>query len=170
MIVTDLAAVLLAGGATGCALGDLDRAPRRLWRLGVPPLLALPASLLTHANALDNVSLHLSWLSLAAVGWTLGAPRGRCIAVETDQVWGTVRTARSGDAAAAAALLLVVAALDALASWLSPGVAAALPALRLGGAVAAGYLGGRAWTLVLGAARTSHTALGVADAPVSGGD
>lgn len=166
MIVTDLAAVLLAAGATGGALGDLDRAPRRLWRLGMPPLLALPASLLTQANAIESVS----WLSLVAVGWLLGAPRGRCIAVETDQIWGTVRTARTGDGALAAALLLVVATLDALASWLSPETVVALPALRLAGALAAGYLGGRAWTLILGAARTSHTALGVADAPVSGGD
>ena len=170
MIVSELAAVLLAGGATGCALGDLDRAPRRLWRLGMPPLFALPASLLTQANTIDGISLDLSWLSLVVVGWTLGAPRGRCIAVETDQIWGTVRTVRTGDGALAAALLLAVAALDALVAWLSPGIAALLPALRLGGAVAAGYLGGRAWMLILGAARTSHTALGVADAPVSGGD
>ena len=174
MIASDLVAVLLGAGAVACSLGDLERGPRKLWRLAVPPLLALPASLLSASASFGNIVLDLSWLCVAAFGWSLGSSRGQSIPVATDQVWGTVRTARTGDGAIGAAMLLAVVTIDGLSPYLplaaGRGGAIGLDALRLVGALSAGYLGGRAWSLILAAARTPHTALGVAGAPVSGGD
>jgi hypothetical protein len=174
VIATDLASVLLAAGAVAGSLGDLERGPRKLWRLAVPPLLALPAALLSASAAFDSVVFILSWLFVAVLGCSLGLPSGRSIPVATDQIWGTVRTARTGDGAMVAAVLLVVVTTDGLSPYLPlfgpPGGTTGLEPLRLVGALCAGYLGGRAWSLVLGAARTPHTALGVADAPFSGGD
>jgi hypothetical protein len=144
----DVAAIAVAGGCTAFCLRDLAPRPRKLWRQAVPPVLGFFASVLSMASSLDNLGLDLWWTSSLATGWWIGLARGRAILVETDQVWGTVRTPVAVDAAVAASCILLGAAVDG-------------PPLCLAGALGGGFLAGRAWSLIGRAVQMPHTELGV---------
>ena len=148
MSPVDAAAIAVAGGCVAFSLRDLAPRPRKLWRQAVPPVLGFFASVLSMASSLDNLGLDLWWMSALATGWWIGLLRGRAIPVETDQVWGTVRIPGTIDVVAAASCILLGAAVDG-------------PPLSLAAALGAGFLAGRAWSLIGRAVQTTHTELGL---------
>jgi hypothetical protein len=126
---------------------DVQAAPRKLWRLGLP-LFSIGVSLLILAGAVVSCEHDATWMATALIGAIGGLLRGRRIAVETDQVWGTVRTPALYDTAIAASCILAIAAADGLSGLFKAGTLPRHAHMAAASALFAGYLAGRAWSLM----------------------
>ena len=83
------------------------------------PLLA--CSLVMLAGAVVSFEHDVTWIATAAVGTLAGWLRGRRIAVQTDQVWGTIRTPVAYDGVVAGFCLFAITFADSLSGLLPPG-------------------------------------------------
>jgi hypothetical protein len=154
--LVDIAGIVMAAGCAYSTLSDTQGKPRKLWRLGLPPLLGIGVSLLMLAGAVVSFEHDATWVATALCGTFFGWLRGRFVAVETDQVWGTVRMTPHYDTAIAALLIFAIATLDGISGIFTPGTLPRHAHMAAASALCAGYLGGRAWMLVRRAMRSPH--------------
>ncbi|MCA0304075.1 MAG: hypothetical protein LCH95_16850 [Proteobacteria bacterium] len=159
--LVDIAAVLMAAGCAHTTLSDLSPRARKLWRIGLPPLLGIGVSLLMLAGAVVSFAHDVTWVATAALGTLAGWLRGHRIAVQTDQIWGTIRTPVSYDAVTAGFCLFAITFADSLSGLLPPGTLPRHAHMAATSGVFAGYLAGRAWSLGKRAVGAPHTDLGL---------
>ncbi len=157
--LVDVASIIMAAACVRSTVPDVQTAPRKLWRLGLPPLLGIGVSLLILAGTVVSFQHDVTWMATALVGAVGGSLRGRRIAVETDQVWGTVRTPVLHDTVIAAFCIFAIAAADGLSGLFKEGTLPRHAHMAAASALFAGYLGGRTWSLVRRAVDSPHTDL-----------
>jgi hypothetical protein len=155
--LVDVAGIVMAAACVKSTVPDIQAAPRKLWRLGLPPLLGIGVSLLILASTVVSLEHDATWMATALAGAIAGALRGRQIAVETDQVWGTVRTPVVYDTAIAAFCILAIASVDGLSGLFKAGTFPRHAHMAAASALFAGFLAGRAWSLMRRAMRSLHT-------------
>jgi len=158
--LVDIAGIIMAAVCVRSTVPDTLAAPRKLWRLGLPPLLGVGVSLLILAGAVVSFEHDATWMATALAGAVGGLVRGRQIAVETDQVWGTVRTPVVYDTVIAAFCIFAIASVDGLSGLFEGGTFPRHAYMAAASALFAGYLAGRAWSLVRRAVRSPHTEIG----------
>lgn len=159
--LVDIALIAVAAACVQSTLSDLNGTPRKLWRLGLPPLLGVAVALLILAGAVVSFQHDATWMATTLIGGVAGIWRGRRIAVQTDQVWGTVRVPVVHDALIAALFILVIAIADGLSGLFPRGALPRHAHMAAASALFAGYLSGRAWSLVRRAMGAPHTDLGL---------
>lgn len=159
--LVDIAAVLTAAACARMTLHDLSPRPRKLWRIGLAPLLGIGVSLLMLAGAVVSFAHDMTWIATAAIGTLAGWLRGRRISVQTDQVWGTIRTPIAYDAVAAGFCLFIITFGDSLSGLLPPGTLPRHAHMAAASGIFAGFLAGRAWSLGRRAVEAPHTELGL---------
>ena len=157
--LVDVAGIVMAAACVKSTVADAQATPRKLWLLGLPPLLGIGVSLLILAGAVVSFEHDATWMATALGGAIAGVLRGRQIAVETDQVWGTVRTPVLYDTVVAAFCILAIASVDGLSGLFKPGTLPRHAHMAAASALFAGYLAGRAWSLIRRAVRLPHTEL-----------
>src|ERR1051325_9340249 len=158
--LVDIAGIIMAAVCVRSTVPDVQAVPRKLWRLGLPPLLGIGVSLLILAGAVVSFEHDATWMATALAGAVVGLLRGRPIAVQTDQVWGTVRTPVVYDTVVAALCIFAIASADALSGLFQPGTFPRHAHMAAASALFAGYLSGRAWSLMRRAVRSPHTEIG----------
>lgn len=157
--LVDVAGIIMAAACVRSTVPDVQAMPRKLWRLGLSPLLGIGVSLLILAGAVVSFEHDATWVATALAGAIGGLLRGRQIAVETDQVWGTVRTPVVYDTVIAAFCIFAIASVAGLSGLFKPGLFPRHAHMAAASALFAGYLAGRAWSLMRRAVRLSHTEL-----------
>lgn len=157
--LVDVAGIAMAAACVKSTVPDVLAAPRKLWRLGLPPLLGIGVSLLILAGAVVSFEHDATWMATALGGAIVGLLRGRRIVIKTDQVWGTVRMPAVHDTAIAAFCIFVIASVDGLSGLFKPGILPRHAYMAAASALFAGYLAGRAWSLMRRAVRLPHTEL-----------
>ena len=111
----------MAAACVQSTVPDVQAAPRKLWRHGVPPLLGIGVSLLILAGAVVGFEHDATWMATTLCGAIVGLLRGRQIAVQTDQMWGTVRLPAVYDTMIAAFCIFAIASMDGLSGLFKPG-------------------------------------------------
>ena len=159
--LVDVAAVVMAAACARTTLHDLSPKARKLWRLGLPPLLGIGVSLLLLAGAVVSFEHDITWMVTALVGTLAGWLRGRRIPVRTDQVWGTIRTPVTYDAVIAGFCLFAITLADSLSGLLSVGFLPRHAHMAAASGLFAGYIAGRAWSLGRRAVEAPHSELGL---------
>ena len=159
--LVDIAAVLMAAGCARTTLHDLSPRARKLWRIGLPPLLGIGVSLVMLAGAVVSFEHDVTWIVAAAVGTLAGWLRGRRIAVQTDQVWGTIRTPVTYDGAVAGFCLFAITFADSLSGLLPAGTLPRHAHMAAASGLFAGFLAGRAWSLGKRAVEAPHSEIGL---------
>ncbi|HEX9326699.1 MAG TPA: hypothetical protein VF915_09290 [Reyranella sp.] len=157
--LVDVAGIIMAAVCVKSTVPDVQAAPRKLWRLGLPPLLGIGVSLLILAGAVVTFEHDATWMATALAGAIVGLLRGRQIVIETDQVWGTVRMPVVYDTVVAAFCILAIASVDGLSGLFTLGTFPRHAHMAAASALFAGYLAGRAWSLIRRAVRLPHTEL-----------
>lgn len=157
--LVDVAGIIMAAVCVRTTVPDVQAAPRKLWRLGLPPLLGIGVLLLILAGAVVTFEHDATWMATALAGAVVGLLRGRRIVVETDQVWGTVRMPVVYDTVVAAFCILAIASVDGLSGLFTPGTFPRHAHMAAASALFAGYLAGRAWSLMRRAVQLPHTEL-----------
>jgi hypothetical protein len=157
--LVDVAGIIMAAVCVKSTVPDVQAAPRKLWRLGLPPLLGIGVSLLILAGAVVTFEHDATWMATALTGAIVGLLRGRQIVIETDQVWGTVRMPVVYDTVVAAFCILAIASVDGLSGLFTLGTFPRHAHMAAASALFAGYLAGRAWSLIRRAVRLPHTEL-----------
>jgi hypothetical protein len=161
-----LVSVLTVLAASACLWSIVPEArgrTRKMWRLGVPPLLATLVALLLLAGAVTTFAHDATWAATALVGAIGGLLRGRTVGVQTDQIWGLVRPQPVLDGALIAVAVVAAALLDAIANFLPQGTLPRQAHIAAACSLFAGYLSGRAWIIATRAARSPHVDLGHPD-------
>ena len=154
--------VLTVVAAAACLWSVIPEAQgktQKLWRLAVPPFLALLVALVLLAGAVTSFAHDATWAATAVLGTVSGMVRGRSVGVQTDQVWGVVRPQPVLDGAAIALCVLATALLDAVAGFFPQSALPREAHIAAAGALFAGYLSGRAWTIGSRATRSPHVDL-----------
>lgn len=158
----NLPALLNLGIAAACVWGTLPEVRHRpvmLWKLGVPPLFGAVVALILLAGTPSNHMLEATWAAAAVLGGIAGAFMGNRARTETDQMWGLVRLQPTYVGMIAAACILAVTMVDSLTTLLGYPPAPASRDPAIGGALFAGFLIGRVWTMAAKAIRSSHVEL-----------
>jgi hypothetical protein len=158
----NLPAVLNIGIAAACVWGTLPEVRNRpvmLWKLGVPPLLGAVVAIILLAGTPSNHVLEATWAAAAVIGGLVGAVMGNRVRTETDQMWGLVRLQPTYLGVAAAACIFAVTMIDSLTTLLGYPPAPTNRDPAIGGALFAGFLVGRVWTVAAKAIRSSHVEL-----------
>jgi hypothetical protein len=153
--LVDVAGVAIAVACVQSTWPDVRATPCKLWRLGLAPLLGSFASILILARAVVSFEHDAMWIVTALCGGLAGLWRGRQIAVETDQVWGVVRLRPTVDSLVAALAIVVIVVLDGVKELLGPGMPRHAYFASIS-ALCAGYLAGRAWSIIRRAIRAPH--------------
>ncbi len=131
----------------------------RIWRLGIPACFAAVQALVLLAGVFDASFAHdAEWVVGLAIGAIIGRMRGWTMAVSVDHMRWLVRLPRASDGWLAAVALVVLAGIDFTSAALEipvvePQHVAAAAALF------AGYIGGRALSLVVRSERAPHVEL-----------
>ena len=157
--LVDIAGIIMAAVCVKSTVPDVQAAPRKLWRVGLPPLLGIGVSLLILAGAVVTFEHDATWMATALAGAVVGLLRGRRIVIETDQVWGTVRMPVVYDTVVAAFCIFAIASVDGLSGLFAPGTFPRHAHMAAASALFAGYLAGRAWSLMRRAVQLPHTEL-----------
>lgn len=164
-LLTLLMAIACLGSLAQQSRGEIVR----LWKLAVPPTIAVGEALVLLASVFEATIVHdAEWLLAALAGAAAGRMRGWSLPLMVDQTWRLVRLQRTVDAIVAAFCLIVVSLIDfasaALEAPILPtDVTAALAALF------AGYIGGRAVAIFIRAQRQPHVGLYDARGPSTHG-
>ena len=131
----------------------------KLWRLAVPPCLAIVAAMVLLAGVFDASLAHdAEWVVAGLVGWLVGRTRGWSVEVEVDQRSGLVRLGPSLDGLLAALGLLVLTLIDFASAALEEPVIAPSH-VAAGAALCAGIIAGRALAVAVRAGRAPHVRL-----------
>jgi hypothetical protein len=127
----------------------------KLWRVAVPPGLAIAQALVLLAGVFDATFAHdAEWLAGGVFGAVLGRMRGWALSLDIDRTRGLIKAQPSIDIHLAAIGLVVLAAIDfTSASFEEPIVATDFVAA--GAAFLAGYLGWRALAIAVRASRAA---------------
>lgn len=157
--LVDIAGAVIAVACVQSALSDARGTPCKLWRLGLPPLLGSFASILILARAVVSFEHDAMWIVTALCGVLAGWWRGRQIVIETDQIWGVVRIQRVLDSLIAALIILAIVLVDGVADLFPAGTLLRHAHFAAASALCAGYLAGRAWSLIGRAVRSPHVEL-----------
>jgi hypothetical protein len=157
--LVDVAGIVMATACVKSTVADAQATPRKLWLLGLPPLLGIGVSLLILAGAVVSFEHDATWMATALAGSIVGLLRGRRIVIETDQMWGTVRMPAVYDTVVAAFCIFAIASADGLSGLFKPGTLPRHAHMAAASALFAGYLAGRTWSLMRRAVRLPHTEL-----------
>jgi hypothetical protein len=157
--LVNVVTVLAACGCLWSVVAEAKGKPQKLWRLAVPPFLAMLVALVLLAGAVTSFAHDATWTATAVIGTVAGLIRGRSVGVQTDQMWGVVRPQPVLDGAIAAVGVLAAALIDAVSGFLPQGALPRQAHIAAAGAMFAGYLAGRAWTIGSRAARSPHVDL-----------
>jgi hypothetical protein len=130
-----------------------------LWKLGIAPMFGAVVAIVLLAGTPSNRLLEAAWVGAAVAGGALGAIMGNRARTETDQMWGLVRLQPTYVGVAAAVCILVVTMVDSVTTLLGYPPAPARYDPAIGGALFAGFLVGRVWTMAAKAIRSSHVEL-----------
>jgi len=128
----------------------------KLWRLSVPPILAIVQAVVLLAGDFDASLAHdIEWVVAAILGAAFGRMRGWTLPIDVDRTHDLVRLRPSIDAHVAALGLVVLSAIDFTSATLE---AAIVPTEHVASAAAllAGYLGCRALSITVRARRTGR--------------
>ena len=157
--LVDIVSIAIAATCLRGTWPDLRGERRKLYLLGLPPLLGVVVSIVILAEAVVTFEHDAIWIATALAGSLAGWWRGRQVVVQIDQVWGVVRTAPARDTVIAAAAILAVAVLDGISGLFQSGTLPRHAYFAAASALFAGYLAGRAFSLVRRAMRSPHTEL-----------
>jgi hypothetical protein len=125
----------------------------RLWRMALPPALAIAQALVLLAGVFDATLVHdAEWLGAGLLGAFLGRMRGWNLAFDLDRTRRLISTPPSIDVHLAAIGLVVLAAIDFTSASLETPI---MPTdiVASGAAFVAGYIACRALALAVRAAR-----------------
>jgi hypothetical protein len=128
----------------------------RLWRLAVPPILAVVQAIALLAGDFDaSLSHDAEWVAAAILGAVAGRMRGWTLPIDVDRARDLVRLRPSIDAHFAAIGLVVLAAIDFTSASFEEAV---VPTehVAAGAALLAGYIGSRALSITVRARRAAH--------------
>lgn len=128
----------------------------RLWRLFVPPLLAVGIALgllLFPATEPKDLSL---WGMVFLVGLAVGMARGFFVNFQVDQVWHLIRLLNARDGRSATIALVVLGAIDMATSLAQPVGSPYHPVLAACTGACAAFLASRAVTVGMRARQQSH--------------
>jgi hypothetical protein len=154
-VLTVLIAVTCLWTISNQSLGGVAK----LWRLAVPPCLAIVDAMVLLAGVFDATMTHdAEWLVAMLVGFVIGRTRGWTMTVQVDRTWSLVRLPPALDGLAAAAGLVVFALIDFMSAALEEAIVAP-DHVAAGAALCAGYLGGRALAVAVRARRAPHVEL-----------
>ena len=151
--------VMAAAACLWSVVPEAQGKPQKLWRIAVPPVLATLVALVLLAGAVTSFTHDATWAATALIGTVTGVVRGRSIGVQTDQVWGVVRPQPALDGAVIAIGVVAAALVDAVAGFLPQGSLPRQAHIAAASSLFAGYLAGRAWSMGMRAARSSHVDL-----------
>ena len=70
--LVDIAGIAIAVGCLASALPDARREPRKLWRLGIPPLLGIVVATLILAGAAVSLAHDMTWIGTTFLGTFTG--------------------------------------------------------------------------------------------------
>jgi hypothetical protein len=131
----------------------------KLWRLAVPPSLAVAEAVVLLAGVFNATFAHdAEWLFAAAIGSVLGRARGWSMAIVVDQARGLVRLRRSLDGQVAAIALVALAFVDFTSAALEDAIVA--PSyVAAAAAFFAGYITCRSLAIAMRAMRAPHVEL-----------
>lgn len=154
-VLTMLVALACLGSLAQQSRGDIVR----LWKLAVPPSLAVAEALMLLAGMFEATLYHdAQWLIAALIGTIVGRMRGWSVPLLVDQTWRLVRLPPTFDAIVAAVCLIGVATVDFVSAALEEPIVAP-DQVAAAAALFAGYIGGRAVALFLRAQRQPHVVL-----------
>src|SRR4029450_4510135 len=157
--LVNILTVIAAAACLWAAVPEAQGKPQKLWRLAVPPSLAMLVALVLLAGAVTSFAHDATWAATALIGTVGGMIRGRSVGVQTDQVWGGVRPQPALDGAVVAVGVLAAALVDAVAGFLPQGTLPRQAHIAAARSLVAGYLVGRAWTRGQRAPRSPHVDL-----------
>lgn len=128
----------------------------KLWRLAVPPCLAMVAAMVLLAGVVDASWTHDAvWVVGGLVGWLIGRARGWSVDVQVDQMSGLVRLRPSLDGLLAALGLVVLTLIDFVSAALEEPLIAPSH-VAAAAALCAGFIAGRALAVAVRAGRAPH--------------
>jgi len=131
----------------------------RVWRLGIPACFAAVEALVLLAGVFDATFVHdAEWVACLAIGAILGRMRGWSMAVAVDHTQWLVRLPRASDGWLAAIALVGLAGIDFVSAALDDALIEP-PYVAAAAALFAGYIGGRALSLVVRSERAPHVEL-----------
>lgn len=111
--LSNVLTVLLAFACLWTVIPQAQGGRVRLWRMALPPALAVAQALVLLAGVFDATFLHdAEWLAAGLLGGFLGRMRGWNLAFDLDRARRLVSTSASIDVHLAAIGLVVLAALD----------------------------------------------------------
>src|ERR671912_2329 len=84
--LVDVAGIVMAAACVRSTVPDALAAPRKLWLLGLPPLLGIGVSLLILAGTVVSFEHDATWMATALAGAIVGLLRGRQIATASDPI------------------------------------------------------------------------------------
>ena len=157
--LVNVVTVIAAAACLWSIVPEAQGKAQKLWRFAVPPFLAVLVALVLLAGAVTSFAHDATWAATALAGMVGGIVRGRSVGVQTDQVWGVVRSQPAFDGAVVAVGVLATALADAVAGFVPQGTFPRQAHLAAAGSLFAGYLAGRAWTMSMRATRSSHVDL-----------
>jgi hypothetical protein len=131
----------------------------KLWRLAVPPCLAIVVAMILLAGVFDATWAHdAEWVVGGLIGWLIGRSRGWSVDVQVDRMSGLVRLRPSLDGVLAALGLLVLTLIDFVSAALEEPMVAPSH-VAAGAALCAGFIAGRAIAVAVRAGRAPHVRL-----------
>ena len=157
--LVDIVCIALAVACVRTAIPEARGEIQKMWRLALPPLLAITAALIILAGAVQTFEHDVAWVATGLAGSIAGLVRGRAIRATTDQYWGLVQVPRSFDAVVAALGVFACATIDGLSGLFPAGALPRHATLAAIAALFAGYLGARAWRVATRAMQAEHTDL-----------
>src|SRR4029453_15007637 len=119
--LVNILTVIAASACLWAAVPEAQGKPQKLWRVAVPPFLAMLVALVLLAGAVTSFAHDATWAGTALVGAVAGLVRGRRIGVQTGQGWVVVRPQPAIDGAVIAVGVVAAALLDAVAGFLPQG-------------------------------------------------
>jgi len=157
--LVDISGIAIAAACVRLIAPEARGEVRKMWRLAVPPLLAVAVAIIILAGAVSSFEHDAVWVATGMVGCVAGLLRGRSMAVTTDQVWGLVRLPPSLDGIATTVGVFLCATIDGLSGLFPTGTLPRHAHFAAAAALFAGYLGGRAWRIATRAIRSQHADL-----------
>jgi hypothetical protein len=89
--LVDISGIAIAAAGVWLIVPEARGEIQKMWRLAVPPLLAVAVAIIILAGAVSSFEHDAVGVATGMVGCVAGLLRGRSMAVTTDQVWGLVR-------------------------------------------------------------------------------
>ena len=157
--LVDIVCIAIAVACVRTVIPEAKGEIQKMWRLAVPPLLAITTALIVLAGAVETFEHDAAWVATGLLGSVAGLFRGRAIKVTTDQYWGLVQLPPAVEGVIVAFGVLICATVDGLSGLFPPGMMPKHATVAAVAALFAGYLGVRAWRVATRAMQAQHADL-----------